>query len=337
MLDWNELKTRIDAAQSVLLTTHVRPDGDALGSELAFAELLEQRGKRATILNASPTPPRYYFLDPGCRRIQWIHPGESPHPQITPDLLVVLDTGTWSQLAGLADYVRSLTCPKVVIDHHVSQDDLGALRLVDVSAAATGVLVHRAFRELDGVVTPSAARALFVAVAMDTGWMRHPNATSNVFEVAAELVARGAKPHEIYRELFEQNRVERLKLLRVLYDHVELRAGGRLATSRIAWSEIAEVGAHPMETEDFINELMTIQGVEVAVLFIGQSDGGAKVSFRSRTEFDCSALAESFGGGGHRAAAGATLKAPLEEARRAVLPRAERLLAESANQAGDTS
>lgn len=303
------------------MTTHVRPDGDALGSELALASLLEKRGKSVEILNSSPTPKRYYFLDPEGTRVACIDPA-NPKPKVEPDLLIVLDTGTWSQLAGLAPYVRSATCPKLVIDHHVSQDDLGAERLVDASAAATGMLVHEASKALGESLTPSAATALFVAIAMDTGWMRHPNTTPAVFQSAAELVEAGARPHEIYRQLFEQNRVERLKLLRVLYDHIALSAEGRLVTSSVSWDEIMGVGAHPMETEDFINELMTLAGVEVAILFIGQADGGTKVSFRSRSSFDCSSFAEGFGGGGHRAAAGAGLAQPLDEAKRIVLEQA---------------
>ncbi|MBX9656641.1 bifunctional oligoribonuclease/PAP phosphatase NrnA [bacterium] len=325
MLAWNELEERINAAQKILITTHVRPDGDALGSELALADLLIARGKQVEILNSSPTPERYHFLDPDFRRIQWIHPG-SETPKVDPDLFIVVDTGTWSQLAGLAPFVRSFQGPKVVIDHHVSQDDLGALRLVDTSAAAAGMLIYQAYQALKQPISPEAAQALFVAIAMDTGWMRHPNSTPAVYEAAAELVRAGAKPHAIYRQLFEQNRAERLQLMRVLYQRIDLRCGGTLATSYIYWQDIMDVNAHPMETEDFINELMSLRGVEVAVLFIGQLEGGTKVSFRSRGNFDCSKFAETLGGGGHKAAAGASLSDPVDQARERILPAAEQFL-----------
>lgn len=317
MLDWTNGKRLIDAAQRILLTTHVRPDGDALGSELAFADLLTGLGKEVSILNSSPTPERYYFLDPAHSRVKYLP--KDPLPAQQPDLFIVLDTGTWSQLAGLADYVRTLTCPKLVIDHHVTQDDLGAVRVVDVTSAATGMLVYDAYQHFGGKIPEAAAKAMFVAIAMDTGWMRHSNSSPAVFLAMAKLVECGARPNEIYRGLFEQNRVERLKLLRVLYDRIETHLEGRLAESRIYWQDIMDVHAHPMETEDFINELMTIRRVEAAALFMGQSDGGTKVSFRSRSGLDCSALAASLGGGGHKVAAGASLPQAVDAARAKVL------------------
>jgi phosphoesterase RecJ-like protein len=325
MLAWNELDRLIDASHHVLLTTHVRPDGDALGSELGLAELLIARGKTVEILNSSPTPARYRFLDPEHTLFHCIDPAD-PKPKGQPDLFIVVDTGTWSQLAGLAPYVKTIDYPKVVIDHHVSQDDLGALRLVDTSAAASGMLIAEAYRALGATISARAAQALFIAIAMDTGWMRHPNTTPQVLQMQADLMERGAKPHEIYRLLFEQNRVERLRMMGLLFDRIERFQDGRLVTSYLSWSDIIDLGAHPMETEDFINELMTLAGVEVAIIFIGQIDGGTKVSFRSRSTFDCSAFAEQFGGGGHRAAAGASLKEPVNEARVRILPMAERTL-----------
>ena len=325
MLAWDELEQRINAAERILITTHVRPDGDALGSELALAALLTAKGKKVEILNASPTPERYRFLDPHFDKIRWIEPSNAL-PKTEPDLLIVVDTGTWSQLAGLAPFVRSFQGLKVVIDHHMSQDELGALRLVDVTAAAAGMLIYQAYQALKMPISPEAAEALFVAIAMDTGWMRHPNATPAVFEAVADLVKAGAKPHAIYRLLFEQNRLERLQLIRTLYKRIELRCSGALATSYVYWQDIMDVNAHPMETEDFINELMSLRGVEVAVLFIGQLEGGTKVSFRSRGTFDCSKFAETLGGGGHKAAAGASLNEPVDEARARILPVAERQL-----------
>ncbi|MBY0587351.1 bifunctional oligoribonuclease/PAP phosphatase NrnA [bacterium] len=321
MLSWQKLDELIHASQRVLLTTHVRPDGDALGSELGLAELIAARGKSVEILNSSPTPTRYRFLDPDGSLFGCIDSAD-PVPLSDPDLFIVVDTGTWSQLAGLAPYVRTIKYPKVVIDHHVSQDDLGAVRLVDTSAAASGMLVFQAYEALGLEISPRAAQALFIAIAMDTGWMRHPNCSSDVFRAQAKLMECGAKPHEIYRLLFEQNRVERLRMMGLLFERIERFGNGKLATSYLSWDDIMKLGAHPMETEDFINELMTLASVEVAILFIGQADGGTKASFRSRSSFDCSHFAEQFGGGGHRAAAGASLSIDVDQARKRIVPMA---------------
>lgn len=319
MLDWAEFKRRIDSASHVLLTTHVRPDGDALGSELGFRRLLMALGKRVSIFNPGTTPPRYRFLDPTGDVIGYLS-SETPAPPSAPDLFVVLDTGTWSQLPGLKPLFEASSAPKVVVDHHQTQDDLGALRIVDVKQAACGMLVYQAFKEFGVSMDEEAANALFIAVATDTGWMHHPNAGPEVFHALADFVACGAKPNLIYRELYETNSLPRLRLLGRVLDKIKLLRDGAIATVSVTQADIADVGAHPMDTEDFIVYLMSLNGVESAVLFIEQKDRqSTKVSFRSRGTIDCSKLAERFEGGGHIPAAGATIHRPLAEAETLVL------------------
>jgi len=319
MLDWSEFRRRIDAANRVLLTTHVRPDGDALGSVLAFRRLLLSKGKQVEILNPGTTPPRYQFLDPTGNVIG--HLSETRlGPVETPDLFVVLDTGTWSQLPGLKSIFEVSSAPKVVVDHHQTQDDLGALRIVDVKQAACGMLVYEAFRQFDAEIDEEAANAMFIAIATDTGWMHHPNAGPEVFAALGDLVAKGANPNRIYRALYETNTPARLRLLGRALGKIKLLQDGVLATVSVTQADIAEAKAHPMDTEDFITYLMSMEGVEAAVLFIEQKDlKTTKASFRSRGAIDCSRLAERFGGGGHKPAAGATISLPLAEAETAVL------------------
>jgi phosphoesterase RecJ-like protein len=328
MLPWDELKRLIDQSQNVLLTTHVRPDGDALGSELAMAELLEQNGKRVAILNPSPTPDRYRFVDADGTRIHAIGPGAEPPFQ--PDLILVLDTGAWAQLPGLDSLLRTTSAAKVVIDHHKTQDDLGALQLVDSEASACGMLVYEAYKRYGGTVTATAANSLFLAISTDTGWMRHPNATSEVFAALAELVRLGAQPTAIYRALYETNSVGRLRLLGTMLSRIRLSLNGRLASAAVSLADISAAGAHPMDTEEFIAYPMSMTGVEAAVVLIEQKGGAAtKVSFRSRCRLDCSRLAQRFGGGGHAAAAGATVALPLDDVVPAVLSAAEQALLQS--------
>ena len=313
MLEWPRLDSLVRESERVLLTTHVRPDGDALGSELALAELLTQKGKEVEIFNASPTPDRYSFVDPDRTRIRAMENGIGA-PRIDPDLVMVLDTGTWSQLAGLTDYVKRSTARKVVIDHHATQDDLGALRLVDEGAAACCMLVHEAFGQLGGTLTPQAADNLFLGIAMDTGWVRHSNTSAEVLETLGRLVTAGARPTELYRQLFETNSAARLRLLGRMLGRLATSLDGRLVTGVVHQEDIRAAGAHPMDTEDFITYPMSVAGAESALLFIEQHGGGTKVSFRTRGPLDCSKLAEQFGGGGHRPAAGASLDLPIGEA-----------------------
>lgn len=325
MLAWQDFHRLVSESERILITTHVRPDGDALGSELAMADLLLQKGKEVEIFNASPTPDRYRFMDPTGSRVRSLRVGTET-PNLEADLFITLDTGTWSQLAGVGPIFKASRAKKVVIDHHVSQDDLGALRLVDTSSAACGMLVHEAFEQLKVPITAQSALSLFVAIATDTGWMRHSNCSQQVLNVLGSLVAIGVKPHEVYRLLYEQNRLERLRLMALMIERIELSVDGRLATSHVLWEDIIAAHAHPMETEDFINHPLTLKGVEAAVLFIGQLEGGTKVSFRSRGGLDVASIAERFGGGGHRPAAGASLSLPVGEAMAQIIPVTEAAL-----------
>ncbi|MBI1914289.1 MAG: bifunctional oligoribonuclease/PAP phosphatase NrnA [Planctomycetes bacterium] len=314
-LDWSPFVELARRHQRFLLTTHIRPDGDGLGSMLALADTLQALGKEARLTIASVIPPRYRFLDPD-GRIERFAP-DADHRRV--DVVVILDTGTWNQLGDCGGFLRQFTGPKVVVDHHPTQDDLGALRLVDTRAEATGRLVFEAITALDLVPSPAAARALFVAVAMDTGWFRHSNTTPATFALAAELVRHGANPTRLYEALFEQNSLPRMRLTGLVLERLQLVESGRVDYTEVRRDDYAATGALPQDTEDLINYTLSVAGVEVGLFFMEQPNGGVKVSFRSRERVDVGKLAERFGGGGHRLASGAVLQTSLEEARGRVL------------------
>jgi phosphoesterase RecJ-like protein len=265
---------------------------------------------------ASVLPPRYDFLDPRRRVRRFEAPGDAYRDV---DAAIVLDTGTWNQLGDLGTLLRSLDVPKLVIDHHLTQDDLGAVRLVDTSAEATGRLVYEAVTALGGPLSPDAAHCLFVALSMDTGWFRHPNTTPATFALAGRLVEAGARPTAAYEELFERNSEARLKLTGLVLDRLTLTHGGRTCWTEIRRGDYEATGATPQDSEDLVNYTRSVAGVEVGLFFMEQPRGGVKVSFRSRERIDVARLAEQFGGGGHRLAAGAILPSPLDDARRQVL------------------
>jgi phosphoesterase RecJ-like protein len=315
-IDWAPLVDLVRRHQRFLLTTHVRPDGDGLGSMLGLADALEGLGKQTRLVVASTFPPRYHFLN-SAGRIERFHlPGEEYR---NVDVAIVLDTGTWNQLGDFGPFLRSLEVPKVVIDHHQTQDDLGAVRLVDTAAEATGRLVRQAIAALGVPLSKSSASALFVALAMDTGWFRHSNATAESFRLAAELVQAGADPETTYDLLYENNSLPRLKLTGLVLERLTTTCEGRVAYTEIRRSDYAATGATPQDSEDLVNFTRSVAGVEVGLLFMEQPRGGVKVSFRSRGRVDVSRLAEQFGGGGHRPAAGAVLETSLDDARHQVL------------------
>lgn len=315
-IQWEPFVALVRCHHRFLLTTHVRPDADGLGSMAALADALEQQGKQVRQLIASPLPPRYDFLNPEGRLERFQPPGESWRDV---DAAIVMDTGTWNQLGEFGPFLASLPCDKIVIDHHRTQDDLHALTLVDVAAEATGRLAREAIQALGTPLSARMANALFAAVAMDTGWFRHGNATAATFDLAAELVRAGARPDELYQHLFENSTLARFKLTGLALDRLQLDSGGRIAYTEVLRNDYAATGALPSDTEDLVNFTRSVNGVEVGLFFMEQPRGGIKISFRSRARVDVARVAEQFGGGGHRLASGAIVEASLAEAKTRVL------------------
>jgi bifunctional oligoribonuclease and PAP phosphatase NrnA len=316
VLDWTPLVDLVRRHHRFLLTTHVRPDGDGLGSMLALADVLELQGKETQLVIASTLPPRYQFLIPA-DRISRFDPAAAS--QFRPDMTLVLDTGTWNQLGDFGPYLRSMTVPKAVIDHHLTQDDLGATRFVNVKAEATGRLIFELIGALGGPLTQPAANALFVALAMDTGWFHHSNTTAATFDLASDLAAAGAEVNTLYQHLYEENTLSRLKLMGLVLERLHVTQGGHVAYSEIYSEDYVTTGAVPQDTEDLVNFTLSLAGVEVGLLFLEQPRGGVKVSLRSRAQVDVARVAEQFGGGGHRQAAGATLSMSVSDAQARVL------------------
>ncbi|ADV63616.1 phosphoesterase RecJ domain protein [Isosphaera pallida ATCC 43644] len=310
-IDWQPLEQFLQGANRFVVASHVRPDGDALGSSVGLAEWLDGRGQTSLVVSPSPVPPRYDFLaTPG--RIGHFGIDITSEHLNTYDALIILDLSSWSQLGALSEWVHSFAGPRLVIDHHVSQDEMNAVVLKDTRAESTGTLVLDAIRRLDGLeaINPVVARALATAILMDTGWLAHPNMTASTLTDLADLVKRGADLAEIHRLLFQRGTVGRVRLLGEAMARVRLEAEGRLAWSAVSFADFARLEALPADTEDLINHLMSIDSVQLALLFVEQRDGSVKCSFRSR-KLNCAKLAGDFGGGGHRAAAGATLEGPM--------------------------
>lgn len=310
-VDWTPFVDLVRRCNRFLLMTHVRPDGDALGSELALAAALRQYGKQARVAIASNLPPRYKFLDPDGTKIErFTSPGDNFRET---DAVIVVDTGTWNQLGEFGPFMKSLAVPKAVIDHHRTQDDLGALQLVDTSAEAAGRLIYEAVGALGTPLTAEIADALFLAVATDTGWFRHSNTTPATFELAEELTLAGANPTALYDQLYEQISLGKLKLTGLMLERLATTANGQVAFTKVVLSDYTATGASPPDTEDMINFVRSVEGVEVALMFIEQRDHAVKVSFRSRSRIDVDKIAERFGGGGHRLASGATIPGSMDE------------------------
>jgi phosphoesterase RecJ-like protein len=316
-IDWREFTKLVSESRSFILTTHMRPDCDAIGSEIGMALALRSLGKTVQIVNGDPVPPHIGFIDPN-HEIKVLG-RDVTADGLTCDAVMVLDTSAWTQIGPMADVLRRSTARKAVIDHHVSQDDLGAVMFKDATAESTGRLVVEAIDALGVPLSQAMAMPLFAAIATDTGWFRFASVNDATFTTAARLVAAGAQPDEIFGALYEQNSLARLLLQGRILSNVKSHLDGRLLSTAITREDLRAVGAEPTDTEDVINRLLGVADVEVAVLFLELGPKETKVSLRSRSSVDVHKIAERFGGGGHRAAAGVRFPAPLAEAEGAVL------------------
>jgi phosphoesterase RecJ-like protein len=235
------------------------------------------------------------------------------------DVHIIVDTSSWTQLQDVGRAFKKTAARRVVIDHHASGDDLGALEFKDVMAEATGSLILQMADALDLAIPPSVAMPLFCAIATDTGWFRFSSTSESTMRVAARLIDLGAQPDLIYRQLYEQYSLGRIRLAGCVLSRVTLDCDGRLAYTWVEFADFDRAGARPVDSEDLVNECLKIAGTECAFIAVEQPNKMIKISFRSRMGLDVATLAKQFGGGGHKQASGATLTGPLSEATQRVL------------------
>lgn len=317
-IDWSRFKSIVQEHDEFLLTSHIRPDCDALGSELGMAGVLEALGKKVRIVNAHPTPANLGFIDP-TNKIELLGRDVKIDELVDIPVLIVLDTSAWAQLGDMGDVVKATNGLKLVMDHHVSEDDLGAELFKNTTAEATGRIVVEAAEELGVDLTPEISLPLLAAIATDTGWFRFGSTTGYTMRVGGKLIDAGADPTALYNALYERETIGRLRLVGHVLAAAQPDLDGRLIYTRALLSDFAETGAVPSDTEDLVNRTLAVAGTQVAFILVEQKTGGFKISFRSRCATDCAKLAELFGGGGHKAAAGAFINEPFETAQQQVL------------------
>ncbi|MFO1021932.1 MAG: DHH family phosphoesterase [Planctomycetales bacterium] len=258
---WNELVEIIDSHQHFVLTSHVRPDADALGSELGLARILKQMGKEVRIANASPTPTRLAFMD-SKGEISVLGQSITEAEILQAQVHIIVDTSAWGQLGDMARSFRKSTARKIVIDHHVSSDDLEALMFKDVLAEATGTLIFELLQALEQPLVEEIAEPLFCAIATDTGWFRFPSTRQHTMQVVGELIRVGVRPSAIYETLYEQFSPGRMKLAGRVLERIQVECEGKLATTYVKFDDYAETGAEPADTEDLVNECLRIKGTK---------------------------------------------------------------------------
>ncbi len=293
-----------------LIACHENPEGDAIGSELALALALRKMGKTATVLNADPVPGNLAFL-PGAETVVADEDGSRY------EVAVVLDCGSPERTGRVGPELRK--CPLTVnIDHHRTNGAHGDYCLIDPEAPATGILVHRVLAAMGAQIDRDVAVNIYVAILTDTGSFHYSNASPEAFFVAGEMVRTGIDPWAVAEQVYETQSANRLRLLGRVLDSLEIAGAGRIAAVATRKADLAEFSATKDHLEGFINYPRSIAGVEVAVAFREEGDREYRVSFRSKGRVDVSAVATSFGGGGHRNAAGCTVRGELGDVKRKV-------------------
>jgi len=307
----------------VALTTHVNADGDGVGSEVALWHLLTARRMRVTVANPTPIPDRFSFLlpdgvDHSDRAVKEIEGA---------DVIVVVDISDLGRLGDLAPAVRKTRGPTVCIDHHVSPGSLpSGPRLVASDASATAELVFDLATALGWALSPEAARALYVGILTDTGGFRFANTTPRVLRVASALLERGVDPESIYEAVYASSPEGKVRLTAEVLQTLVVEPDLGLAWVTVPPDALARHHTTADDLDGIVEYPRQIAGVRLALLFRQLANGRIKVSFRSMGNVDAAEIAQGFGGGGHRKAAGASAEGALADVQQQVLEAARRYL-----------
>ena len=329
--DFQKAVELIDKSEGILITTHTRPDGDACGSVVAMVDALTALGKKVHTVFLSEVPDWYEFLfeqKPAIfgRDVKLEQLKQGGFGKF--DMVLLIDVNSDNQLPVFCEYLKQNEKPVLVIDHHITNDGLGDVELIDTDAAATGMIILDLLKHANWPVTEKIARALFVAVATDTGWFQFSNTDSRVYKSCADLVDAGASPPQIHHDLYQNFSHKRFKLMTAMLNTLELHLDGRYATQHLLASDFERAGATHKDTENLIDECRKIGSVEAAAMFVELDDGRVKCSLRSSGTVDVRKIAQKFGGGGHTAASGAYLPGPLKNAKQLVFDAVKEQFAE---------
>jgi phosphoesterase RecJ-like protein len=297
--------------QKFLITSHVRPDGDSIGSTLALYHILKNMGKTVTIYNQDRTPDNYSFL-PGSDRIEHVLPAVEDF-----DAVFILDCSELDRVGDVAPRIANIR-RLINIDHHISNRHFCELVFIDENASSTSELVFRLAQKMKIDLNREAADNLYAGILTDTGGFRYSNTSEASLLAAAGVVAAGASPQWISENIYERNPLSKIKLLAQTLKTLEIEMDGRVGSLVVTQKTLADAGAVMELTEGFVDIPRTIEGVVVSVLYSEMNDQFFKISLRSKEKFNVAGIAERFGGGGHINAAACRYKGDIAAAKMAV-------------------
>ncbi len=309
---FDEIAEVIHSGTTFLITSHMRPDGDALGSELALYHVLRGMGKDAVVYNQDVTPAVYEFL-PGAEAV--VHSLDAPGGF---DAVFVLDCSDISRVGDEQDRIGSIQ--KIVnIDHHASVGTFSKILLTDSRASSTGEMIHRLLKHMEIVITGDIATNIYTAILTDTGSFQYSNTGSATFRVAADLVEMGADCRYIAQNIYETKPAIQIRLMGMVLDTLQLYEGERVGVVSVTQKMLRKEGALPEHTEGLVDTVRSIQGVEIAVCCYEVSEDRFKISLRSKGDVDVEKIARALGGGGHRNASACRVEGDFKTVRGMVL------------------
>lgn len=319
MDNYEKIYHLINNNQKFILSTHINPDGDSIGSELALYSLLTELNKKVWIVNTDPTPAIYSFL-PNIDQITHVPPSEQA------EVLIVVDVGDLerigSKLSTILPHDQILVC----IDHHVTNTGFADYSLIEHDACATCEVLYRLIKRHDKPIGKERAICLYTGIMDDTGCFRHANTTPSAHRAAADLIAEGVQVDEIYRRVYETVPQGAIHLLAKVLNTLELTPDGKIAWFYVNQEMFKKTCSKPEDVEGFAGYPRSIDTVDVAIFLRELEDGSTKVSFRSQNNVAVDKVAVDFGGGGHKYAAGCEIEMPYEKVAKVLVDDVQRRL-----------
>jgi bifunctional oligoribonuclease and PAP phosphatase NrnA len=333
---WQPVLELIENARRIILSTHENSDGDGLGSEVALCGALRQLGKEVTILNPTNIPRNYRFLPLLNEAMIFSETNEAHLEKLhDADLFVLLDTNHIGRTRGIKPHVTEMrdvgTLKVICIDHHLHPEDFADTMICLSYASATGELVYELIKSMEArykkpLIDKTVATGLYTAIMTDTASFKLPKTTPHVHRIIAEILEAGVSPMEMYDKIFNTLNGNILQLIGYGVSHVHLLENEQLAYMPIAQSVLQETKTVLADTERMMEYMTGVPTVHIAIMMIELPDGNTKISFRSRGEIPVNEIAMRYNGGGHRNAAGCTVKLPLRDTITEVLPHATAML-----------
>jgi phosphoesterase RecJ-like protein len=317
-MKYETVRSFLNRYEKFILTVHETPDGDALGSQYAMLRALDKMGKTARIFNADPAPVKFSFVAAeGVFRV--LKSAEELPADIEDYCLLILDVNDINNIGNVVRLVLPRVREYFIIDHHDSETDTLSGNLIQQSASSTAEILFQVFQEMKIEIDFDMAQALYMAIVYDTGSFIYPKTTALTFDIARQLVCLGVNPNQVYAHVYESNSTPSLRLMSRVLSTLELEMNNGVAIQTMTRETILEAGAQYEEADQLINIPLRSREVKVSVFFKENLEGVKRCSLRSKGNIDVAVIAHSFGGGGHKTAAGFKCTQPFDGLKKKIL------------------